>query len=243
MELVRDEALLSTRAIEWDVRGNQAISTELVQKLEQALDENEDLLFVCSQEVGYKERAIDIRFSDDSYVFMNPVLKKFDRVMLSREYDRITQKEYIVPRFSNLEVVFQDCLGAVKAVKLEGVSALIMSQALDMLDGVYSHDIGLEILPEFDEASKEEQDAVIQEYLNSLTQMYNYLDNELSSDEESKQEWNAIKYMMEKSKGNIEFEKEKPLSKRKQKMLNKFIKNAEHLKNRMKFWKKTEEKK
>lgn len=239
MELVRDDELLSKRAIEWDVRGNQQLSTDIVQKLEQALDENPDLLFVCSQEVGFKERALDVRFSDDSYIFMNPIIKKFDRIMLSREYDRITQKEYIVPRFSNLEIVFQDCLGAIKAIKLEGMSALVMSQALDMLDGVYSHDLGLEILPEFDEASEEEQNALIQEYLNSLTSAYEYLDNELSKDEDTNEQWKAIKYMMAKSKGEVEIDQEKPMSKRKQKMINRFVKSAKQLQNKMKFWNKT----
>ena len=170
---------------------------------------------------------------------MNPIIKKFDRIMLSREYDRITQKEYIVPRFSNLEVVFQDCLGAIKAIKLEGMSALVMSQALDMLDGVYSHDLGLEILPEFDEASEEEQNALIQEYLNSLTSAYEYLDNELSKDEDTNEQWKAIKYMMAKSKGEVEIDQEKPMSKRKQKMINRFVKSAKQLQNKMKFWNKT----
>lgn len=125
MELVTNIEALTTRAKEWDVRSEQDTSTKLVQALEQALDENPDLLFVCSQEVGFEERAIDVRFSDDSYVFMNPIIKKGDRLALSREFDRITKKEYIIPRFSNIELVFQDCLGAVKGIQVSDIGAMV----------------------------------------------------------------------------------------------------------------------
>ena len=238
IELVKDVDKLTTRAVEWDVKGNQDISTKLVQDLDFAMDEHKDLLFLCSQEVGHTERAIDVRFADDTYIFMNPVFKTCNRPVVAREFDRITEKEYLVFRFSNIELVFQDCLGAVKGIKLEGNAAIVLCQAMDMLDGVYPSDIGLEILPEFDSATPEEQKEVINLYLKSIEDRYNELDKELSSENgEIKDKWNAIKFMAAKSKGDIEEYKEAPLSKRKQKFFNNLVKKLKHNENRLKFWK------
>ena len=94
INLVTDVDALTKRANEWDVKSNQDISTKLVQDLDFAMDENPDLIFLCAQEVGHTERAIDVRFADDTYIFMNPIFSKSDRLALSREYDRITKKDY-----------------------------------------------------------------------------------------------------------------------------------------------------
>lgn len=234
----KDIEFLTTRAKEWDVRANQDIATELVQKLEDKLDTNKDLVFTVSQEVGNTERAVDIRFADDTYIFMNPIFQKADRLKLCREFDRIKEKEFIVPRFSNVEVVFQDCLGAVKATKLEDVAAMVMHQAIDMLDGVYPGDIGLEILPEFDQATPEEQQEVIEVYLSKyLKDMYNELDADLLANDETRDQWNSIKFMAAKSRGEVKTEEEQvPLSNRKKKFINKLSKQLNASKNKMKFW-------
>ena len=234
----KDIEFLTTRAKEWDVRANQDIATELVQKLEDKLDTNKDLVFTVSQEVGNTERAVDIRFADDTYIFMNPIFQKADRLKLCREFDRIKEKEFIVPRFSNVEVVFQDCLGAVKATKLEDVAAMVMHQAIDMLDGVYPGDIGLEILPEFDQATPEEQQEVIEVYLSKyLKDMYNELDADLLANDETRDQWNSIKFMAAKSRGEVKTEEEPvPLSNRKKKFINKLSKQLNASKNKMKFW-------
>lgn len=238
-ELNTNVSELTTRAVEFDVRANQDIAIKLVQDLEDALDNNEDLLFVCAQEVGHIERAVDVRFSDDNYIFMNPIVKSQGRITLSREFDRINKKEYIVPRFSLIEIIFQDCLGSIKGVKLEDNAAIIMSQALDMLDGVYPSDLGLEIIPEFDEASPEEQSEVIDAYLKTFMNRFSELDESLKNeDEETRKKWDAIKFMMAKSKGEIEEDNSEYLSKRKQKWITKLAKSIKSRENKLKFWNK-----
>ena len=184
-ELIKDPAILGERAIEWDVRGNQELSTEIVQDLDDTMDAHPELLFLASNEVGHKERAIDIRFTDDTYIFMNPYLRKMERLTLSREIDRIDGKEYIVPRFGYVELVYQDCLGSIKMVKLEGPAALIACDALDVLDGIFSKDIGLEVIPEFDQATPEEQREVIDMYINSLNERYDALDKDLLAEDDA----------------------------------------------------------
>ena len=116
-DLVTDIEQLSKRSVEWDVRAEQKLSTELVQSLDDTLEAHEELLYLCANEIGYKERAIDVKFSDDTYIFMNPAFQKVDKLILSREFDRHDGKEYIVPRYSEVELAYQDCLGSIKAAK------------------------------------------------------------------------------------------------------------------------------
>ena len=237
-DIIRDIEKLSTRSMEWDVRGDQNKSTELVQALDDTLDNHPELLYLCANELGYIERALDIRFKDDTYIFMNPMINKADKFVLSREFDRLNGKEYIVPRYSEVELVYQDCLGAVKAAKFVDDGALIVCQALDTMDGIFAQDIGLEILPEFDNATPEEQDEVIKEYLKSLEDFYKKLDEELSKDEKTKNTWKAAKFMEATAKGEVEFAEDEPLSNRKKKLINKMAKKLEQHKNKLKFWRK-----
>lgn len=237
-DLVTDINELSKRSVEWDVRGNSQLSTELVQSLDDTLEVHKELVYLCANEIGYKERALDIRFADDTEIFMNPAFQKVSELVLSRELDRHNGKEYIIPRYNEVEIVFQDCLGSVKAFKFTGVGANIVCQAMDTLDGIFASDYGLEVIPEFDEATPEEQQQVIDLYLKSLEERYKALDKELSEDEETKGPWKAARFIEAVKNGDVELEEEKPLSKRKQKRINKIAKSIQHYASKMKFWEK-----
>lgn len=237
-ELVTDIEQLSKRSKEWDVRGNQDLSTELVQALDDTLEAHKDIIYLCANEIGYKERAIDIRFSDDTYIFMNPAFQKVDKLILSREFDRHNGKEYIVPRYNEAELVYQDCLGSTKAAKFVDSGAIVVCQAMDTIDGMFASDYGLEIIPEFDQATPEEQQQVIDAYLKSMSEGYQELDNELSNDDATKTPWKAAKFLEGVSNGSIELEEEQPTSNRRKKRLAKFVKQLEHYGNKMKFWEK-----
>lgn len=235
-DIITDFNELSKRSVEWDVRGNQQLATELVQALDDTIEVHKELIYLCANELGYRERALDVRFSDDTQIFMNPAFQKVDQLTLSREVDRYNGKEYIVPRYNEVEIAFQDCLGSVKAYKFTGIGAIVMCQAMDTLDGIFASDYGLEVIPEFDQATPEEQQQVIDMYLKSLEERYKELDKELSEDEETKGPWKAARFIEAVQKGEVELEEEKPLSNRKQKLLKKIAKSIEHYGNKMKFW-------
>lgn len=235
-ELITDIEQLSKRSKEWDVRANQGTSTEIVQALDDTLDEHKELVYLCANELGYSERAIDIRFSDDTYIFMNPAFQKVDKLVLSREMDRHNGKEYIVPRYNEVELVYQDCLGATKAARFVDSGAIVVCQAMDTIDGMFASDYGLEIIPEFDEATPEEQQQVINAYLTSMNDAYNKLDKELSEDEETKGPWKAARFLEGVNDGSVQLEEE--VSNRKKKRLKKAIDNIIHQTNKLKFWRK-----
>jgi len=238
-DIIREHDKYNLRATEWDVRGNQKLSIELVQNLDDTLEAHEDLYYLCSNELGYKERAIDLKFSDDTYIFMNPLFNKRDDLVLSREHDRLSGKEYIIPRYSTVEIVFQDCLGSNKVVKLVKDAAIIMCQAMDTIDGIFASDYGLEILPEFDQATKEEQTEVIEAYLNSLQESYKKLDEELSNDKEVGDAWKAAKFTKAIADGSVELDNSNnELSNRKKKKIERFVKQIKQKANKLKFWRK-----
>lgn len=239
-ELFCDKELLEKRSIEWDVRGSQDISIEICQDLEDTLAAHPELVYLCANEIGHPERAIDVRFADDTYLFYNPLFKHVDKMQLCREIDRHNGKEYIVPRFSEIELIYQDTLGGVKANKIVGPAAIVICQAMDTMDGLFASDIGLEVLPEFDKASEEEKIQVLTAYMDSFKSSYEKLDKELSTNTSTAQLWKAAKFIEASNKGEVEFEKEedKPLSKRKQRFFTRMAKKFKQNENRLKFWRK-----
>ena len=94
---------------------------------------------------------------------------------------------------------------------------------MNLLDGILDSDIGLEVIPEFDEATEEEKQEVLSAYLSSISEAAKQFNEDLSTDEETKETWNAAKFITSFAEGNIEIEK-KELSNRKKKQLNKILK-------------------
>ena len=48
---------------------------------------------------------------------MNPAIQHKDKMILYREKDLLTGKEYIIPRYTELTLAFQDCIGKTKCMK------------------------------------------------------------------------------------------------------------------------------
>jgi len=233
-ELITDPEVLVNSKV-WNVRTNHDIMVNLIRDLEDTLKERTDRLFLCSNEIGYEERAILVKFADDTHEFINPAFQKRDVPIINREKDIITGEEYLVPRFTTIEIVYQDCLGSVKAYKLNQAASVVMCQAMDMLNGITASDYGLPILEGFDDLSSDEKAEIISEYTMSLKERYNYLDKELSNSNEVKDIWNASKYFKGIADGEIELDKS-PDSNRKKKKLRKLVDDIKHQANKMKFW-------
>lgn len=219
--LVRKAENLSIRSREFNIADDVAV--DLVQDICDTLTEHEELLFLTASQIGYKERAFGIRFKDAVEVFMNPAIQEKDVAILYRERDYSNGKEYIIPRFTKITLVFQDVAGKTRAMKFNESASIIVNQAMDMLDGVFPSDYGLEIIPEFDTAPEEEKAEVLAAYVDSLASTFTVLDKELMEDSETKSTWEQAKFYRGLADGEIKTE-EKPLSNRKKKRLKKFLK-------------------
>jgi len=226
-ELITDKSFLDERAMEWDVRKEQELSTELVQNLSDTLKSLPNRYYLCSNEIGYHERAFAIKFSDEIKIFMNPIFQSKGNLKLVRELDPLTNKEYIIPRYTDVTVCYQNCMGKIEANKFNEQASVVVSQAMDCLEGVHSSDYGLEVIPEFDLATEEEREEVINAYLESIKKTRDELDRDLQEDEETKEEWNYYRFVRDKNEGKIEtvdLEEQPKFNRKQRRLLDKLIK-------------------
>lgn len=232
-ELVTDIEKLSERAKEFEVLIDQDKTSELVQDICDTLNSLEDRLYLTANQIGFEERAVGIKLGEETDVLMNPALVKRDKLIINREKDLLTGKEYFIPRYNEVEVNFQDSLGKIRALKMTDIVAITMCQAIDALNGLLVTDYGLEVLPEFDEASEEEKAEVLEAYMSSLAKASEDMDKELSKDEETSKIWKNAKFIKGVQDGTITpVKEEKQLSNRKKKKLNKLVKWIKSQKSR-----------
>jgi len=198
----------NSRAEEFNVFNDE--TSDLISDLKDTLLSLENKVFLCANEIGRKERAFGIRFEDEVKLFFNPVFQDKKDPKLVRELDEVTNKEYIMPRFSDVTICYQDELGKTVATKFKEPASLIVCKAMDFIDGLHDSDFGLEVLPEFDSATDEERQEVIDMYIEYLTNLGQQLDAELQMDEDVKDEWNAYRFAKAKAEGKIETFEDKP---------------------------------
>lgn len=195
MELVKDYEKLSVRSDEvvlQDYRKTKA----LLNLFKDTFTENKDLQYVSAPQLGVNARAFAIRFNDDIRVFLNPMISYFSKESyLSREKCISNDKEYLVIRNKSIELTFQNKNGTVyKNIFKEPASAVVQCM-VDSLEGVVASDYGLEILPEFDEASEEERQEVINMYLEALKTKNTEMQEEIKGDKELSHLNDTIEFM------------------------------------------------
>lgn len=202
----------NSRAMEFKVSDDE--TDNLIQEMTDTLNNLEDRVYLCANEIGRSERAFAIKFEDGIKFFFNPVVQSRKEPKLVREIENGV--EYIIPRSSELSICYQDSTGKVVANKFVEPVSLIVGRALDCIDGLHVIDYGLEIIPEFDSASEDEKAEVIKAYIDSLGEYKDHLDEELQNDESTKNEWTSYKYAKAKAEGTINFLEETPKPNRKQ---------------------------
>ena len=79
---------------------------------------------------------------------------------------------------------------------------------MDILDGVFIDEIGLEIDHLFDEASESEKNQLLAAYMNQLQQYRLQLNREIDSTPELKQLKDAVDYMQAVKEGRVQVEKD-----------------------------------
>ena len=223
-EIDLNSALLNERAMEWNVLGDQKLAVEIVQALCDTVDEEKDRLYLCTNEIGYKERAFVIKFSDEHKVYMNPIFQKRDKLRLVREYDPLTKKQYIIPRYTEVTLCYQNSVGKIEAVKFNEEASAIVSQAMDCLEGIHSADYGLEVDEDFDKATPEEREELLSAYLNSLNTLKSNIEDDLNSDEETKKEYDAFRFMKAKANGEIDSGDEPKLNRKQRRFFERLAK-------------------
>lgn len=176
-----------------------------MKKAMQALiDSDEKRYFAASNECGFKERAIMLKTNEGYETFFNPIAADRDDRKFYREYDPITEEEFILVRHTKLTLVYDNEEGKRQINKLSQDSAVIVEQAISVLDGVEDGVIGLQVTKEYDEATPEEQEELLKAYMDELKKLSDELDKELCADENLNKQWNAYKFSEAVANGEVE---------------------------------------
>ena len=198
-DIITDEIQLSERAEEIDTLREGQLLQEIVKYLKKTLRKREDLFALSAPAIGYNKRVFCMKFENDQVkTFINPIIESYspNGMQLSREKcSSIPGKEYIRVRNNDIRVMYQKPTGEAESNRLLGKAALVFEHEMDHLEGVLISDIGLEVIPEFDEASEEERTEVIKEYLDSLDIRLKQANEEVENDPELKQIDDATKFM------------------------------------------------
>lgn len=205
-EIITDEIPLSERSVEIDAITENALLREITKYLKRTLTKHPELKALSAPAIGYQKRIFCMRFDkDDIKTFINPVIGTQSGLDLSREScSSIPGKEFIRVRTNDIHIIYQRPTGQVETRELMGLAAKVFQHEMDHLDGILLSDVGLELWPEFDTATDEEREEVINEYLSSLDIKLNAVKKEIEEDPELTEIVNASKFIEGVYKGEIQ---------------------------------------
>lgn len=197
------------RSQEIDHEQNVKLIREIVANIKRTM-RKKNLSSLSAPGIGYNKRIFCIDFSDNEIKsFINPVITNAEGLQLVREQcSSIPDKEYIVPRNSTIDVIYETPTGQIKTKRLQSVVAFVFQHEIDHLNGVTLDDIGLEVDSDFDEATQEEREEIISMYLDSLDLRQKYLEEVINSNEELKIVSERLRFAEALARGDIEFEKQ-----------------------------------
>ena len=207
-EIVLEEEKLVVRCDEIDPRTENKLMRQIIVDLKDTI-RDKNLVGLAANQIGYDKRVFVINFNGELRSFINPIIAKAGGLELSREgCASIPDKEFIRPRHNDIEVTYMTPLGKIESRQLVGMAATVFQHEIDHLDGMLVSDIGFEVEEDFDNATDEERQEVINEYLDSLDLFRKELNEEIENDEELKQTSDAIKFMEKVQSGEITVETE-----------------------------------
>ena len=205
--VITDYNVLSERAEEViNLKKDNAIVRDTIVNLKQTIQANE---YVCltAPQIEVNKRIMCINFNGDIRTMIDPIIASSKEWMLSREKcPSCKDKEYIVPRNSKVTLMYTTPLGKYETREFIGRAACAVQYGINMLDGVLLSDFGLELDENWDKASDEERDEVLNMYLESLDLKGKILNKEIESNKETKQISDAIKFIDSVAKGETKVE-------------------------------------
>jgi len=184
---------------------------ETVEALKAKLIKYPDLYALSAPQIGIKQRVIVLKYSNGIMkAYINPVILKADDYHLVREKDiSIPEKEFISLRPKKVHIRYQCEDAKPEENFLYAPASEIFDRMVNYLDGVTLDELGLEVIPEFDEASDEEKQEVIDAYLQSLKKRNLLAQEAVEEDKDAKELMNAIRFEAGVEEGKVQLGHEK----------------------------------
>ena len=200
-EIITDYDELSDICEVIDIKKQNALMREIILALKEVIREK-NLPGLSAPQLGYKYRMFCINYKGDIRTYINPVITEASGLTLSREQcPSIPDKTFLRVRNNQIKVTFQDPLSKIMSQKLHGMAACVFQELLDHLNGLLLDDIGLEIDRDFDEATEEEREEVINAYLDSLDIRQKQAEKAVEEDPAAREISDAINFMDEVVEG------------------------------------------
>lgn len=201
------ENLPTTRAEEINYEKDYSLMKEIIAKIKKTMKKN-NLTSLSAPAIGYNKRIFCVDFSDKEIkTFINPMVLLTNGMELTREVcSSIIDKEFIRPRHTTIDIIYQRPDGTIKQNQFKGMAATVIQHELDHLDAITLNDIGLEIDSDFDKATDEERFAITDMYLKHLSEKHDNLVNEIEQDDTAKIMYEAETISELLAQGKIKFE-------------------------------------
>lgn len=195
------------RAQEISRENEDELLKEIIANIKKTMKKN-NLVSLSAPGIGYNKRVFCVDFSDNEIkTFINPVITNKTEMKLAREIcSSLPGEEYLLPRHYEVDIIYETPSGKIKTNRFKDVAAYVMQHEVDHLEGVTIKDIGLELDPDFDDATDEERQEIISMYLDSLLKRQSLLEEEINSNSELKTVSDRLKFSEMLAKGEITFE-------------------------------------
>ncbi len=207
-----DRNTITDRAEEINLEKDFKLAQKIISDLGSYMIKN-NVGALAAPQIGYPYRIFCVMYKTkkktDIKAYINPVIKTTSGFILIRQKcENISGKEFIHPRYTKIGLSFLDIDKESKGFDFVGQTAFAMEQMMDILDGVFIDEIGLEIDHLFDEASESEKNQLLAAYMNQLQQYRLQLNREIDSTPELKQLKDAVDYMQAVKEGRVQVEKD-----------------------------------
>lgn len=226
MSIINDEEKLFVRSREVNVLEDNKRLRDSILKLKDAIREN-NLTAVSSVQIGdewewedkFQEqtsksyappRIFCIKFGDKIRTFIDPIISSAKGLSLSRETCHcFPNREFIRVRNNDIVLTYFTPMNKVESTHLVGKAAFVAQHQIDHLEGITLPELGLEIFDDFDQATDEERQQIIDAYLDSLDLRLKEFHKEVETDKDLQDMSNAIDFLTKVQRGEIELTREK----------------------------------
>ena len=206
-ELTPEEITLSERSDEINARTENKEMRNIIAELKRTMRKL-NLTSLSAPAIGYKKRIFCINFSDtEIQTFINPILTKATGISLSKETcTSLPGRTFIRPRSNDITVMYMTPLGKIESRQMVGMAAFVFQHEIDHLDGLLLSDVGLEIDEDFENASDEEKQEIIEMYLDSIDLKSKTMKEVVENDEKAKQLSDAVDFINSVQSGETKLE-------------------------------------
>lgn len=157
-DIVTDENILHQSSEEVNIKKEGQNLSKLILDMKDTLRNTSQGIGLSAIQVGEPKRMFVINYGNTITTYINPIISKAKRLVMSIEGClSCPGKEFIMPRYDEIEVFYQNPLGKAFSVRMRGLVAKVFQHEYDHLSGVIISDAGLEYTDDIKLLSDEEK--------------------------------------------------------------------------------------